>query len=58
MASDLARLTYACLARACLRRPIVSVLEGGYNVEALERAVRAHVGALIETVEAPRMPGM
>ena len=28
-------------------KPIVSVLEGGYNVEALERAAKAHVGALI-----------
>lgn len=32
-----------------LGRPIVSVLEGGYNVNALERAVRAHVGALIHS---------
>lgn len=29
--------------------PIVSVLEGGYNVEALERAVKAHVGALVNS---------
>ena len=28
--------------------PIVSVLEGGYNVQALEGAVRAHLRALVE----------
>ena len=31
------------------RLPIVSVLEGGYNVVALERAAKAHVEALINT---------
>ena len=29
--------------------PIVSVLEGGYNVDALEGAVRAHLHALINS---------
>ena len=29
--------------------PIVSVLEGGYNVVALERSCRAHIRGLIET---------
>ena len=28
--------------------PIISVLEGGYNVERLDRSVRAHVKALID----------
>ena len=32
--------------------PIISVLEGGYNVNALCRAVRRHLGALAEE-EAP-----
>jgi len=30
------------------RIPIISVLEGGYNVEQLERSVKAHVAALIK----------
>jgi len=29
--------------------PIISVLEGGYNVERLPQSVRSHVAALIET---------
>ena len=31
------------------RLPIISVLEGGYNVEQLPRSVRSHVDALIHT---------
>jgi len=32
---------------AALGKPIISVLEGGYNVEALQKSVRAHIGTLI-----------
>ena len=41
---DFAWVTSAIADLGC---PIISVLEGGYNVRALESAVRAHVGALI-----------
>ena len=34
---------------AKLGLPIISVLEGGYDVDALERAARAHVAALIDS---------
>ena len=33
---------------AALGRPIVSVLEGGYNVDVLERSVRTHLKTLIQ----------
>lgn len=33
---------------AGLKRPILSVLEGGYNLEALENSVQAHLDALLE----------
>ena len=34
---------------AALNKPIVSVLEGGYNVDALEKSVRTHIKALIHS---------
>jgi len=34
--------------------PIVSVLEGGYNIDALERSARAHVRALIHSSDPAR----
>ena len=36
------------VARECCEGRLVSVLEGGYNLDALEASVRAHVEALIE----------
>ena len=30
-------------------KPVVSVLEGGYNVDQLERSVRAHIKALMSS---------
>ena len=39
-------------ARDCAGGRIVSVLEGGYNLDALAEAVRFHVGALIDGEEA------
>lgn len=39
----------AQIVRAARGAPIVSYLEGGYDIEALGRAVRGHVKALIET---------
>ena len=32
---------------AALGRPMVSVLEGGYNIDVLRRGARAHVEALV-----------
>ena len=34
---------------AALGKPIISVLEGGYNVDALEKSVRTHIKALIHS---------
>ena len=45
--SDFAWLTKEVTAIGGGRLPIVSVLEGGYNVEALERSVYTHVRALM-----------
>ena len=40
--------TVARLARASARGRIVSVLEGGYNLDALAASVEAHLRALME----------
>jgi len=44
---DFAWLTAEIASLGSGRLPIISVLEGGYNVEVLERAAHAHLGALI-----------
>ena len=45
--ADFAWLTREVTAIGGGRLPIVSVLEGGYNVEALERSVYTHIKALM-----------
>ena len=45
---DFAWITTEVAALGDGQLPIISVLEGGYNIVALERAVRRHVGALID----------
>ncbi len=51
--ADFARLTHAIcdLADACCEGRVVSALEGGYDLDALETSVAAHVGVLKERGE-------
>jgi acetoin utilization deacetylase AcuC-like enzyme len=46
---DFSWITAQCCALGGGSLPIISVLEGGYNIDALEGSVRAHLDALVHS---------